>query len=142
MKGNLRILILALLFGLLTNQPSRAQDAGPPKNPFTGSWSGSYSLPDLGGGGTVEFTISKTGVLNGMSVNFDGTAHTLIGHIESNGSAVGVAIFQDSGHATEFWSGACWIAADGQMLGDLTGCIQNNCFTLLIAVVQKWGLPA
>jgi len=105
-------------------------------NPFAGSWSGTYALPDFGGGGTAELDISKSGVLMGRSVNFDGTGHTLIGHVAADGAAVGVAIFDDPGHAAETFSGNCSIDAGGTMVADLTGCIQNNCFALIVTVTQ------
>ena len=108
--------------------------ANPAESPFEGSWSGTYSLPDFGGGGTAEFTISNSGVLNGRSVNDDGTGHTLIAHIKPDGSTAGVAIFDDPGNPAEFFSGTCSIVGNGNLFADLTGCIQNDCFTLLVTV--------
>ncbi|HZL99102.1 MAG TPA: hypothetical protein VFD43_02525 [Planctomycetota bacterium] len=108
--------------------------ASPAASPFAGSWAGTYALPDLGSGGTVELTISESGVLKGRSVNEDGTGHTLIGHLKPDGSAVGVALFDDPGAPTEFFSGSCSIDPDGKLLCDLIGCIQGDCFSLLVSV--------
>jgi hypothetical protein len=106
--------------------------ADPPENPFGGSWAGIYEFPE-GGGGTVEFRVSKTGVLEGRSINEDGTGHTLIGRVNADGWMIGVAIFENGGPA-EFYSGSCSIKEDGSMVCDVIGCIQNDCFEFTVTV--------
>ena len=103
--------------------------ASPPDNPFEGSWSGTYVVS--GGGGTVEFTITGSGVLHGSAINSDGTATTLIARVSPDGSMHGVAIFDESGNAAESYSGSCWIDGGGNMVCDLTGRIQDRQFTFV-----------
>ena len=102
-------------------------------NPFEGSWAGTYEVIDLGGGGVVDFTISKTGVLKGHSVNNDGTGHTLLGRVNAEGYMLGVAIFENGG-PTEQFSGQCSIQQNGNLVCELTGCIQTDCFDFTVTV--------
>ena len=102
--------------------------ASPPENLFGGSWAGTYQLPSLGGGGTAEFNISNNGVVDGTTINNDGTVHTLVGRIDNDGWIVGVATFENHGPA-EFFSGQCVV--DGCLWDDrFSGSASQACTSL------------
>ena len=66
---------------------SRAAEAAPNVSPFAGSWSGTWAIPELGNGGTFDWTISDAGRIDGRLTHTgrpDGDGD-MVGHVHADG---------------------------------------------------------
>jgi hypothetical protein len=114
--------------------------ADPPENPFEGSWDGTYLILTNGQVGTVEFTISRTGALQGTSINeIVGVPADLVGIIDAGGWMRGVAIANRPLSGAQFFSGTCSIDEDGNMICELSNCFQNSCIDFVVTVAPVVG---